>query len=146
MILTQFQDEVTAVESMREVKDSDPRTNRIGHRLSKQRKSTNAEDIGTTSQDGVVDSFQISTCPDGYNSGRCYYLKADSLQSCEMLVDILLKLVSVARARAEGASKFQQSQQVARAIYDSSLFQASSSLLIVLVRTINSVLYELILP
>jgi hypothetical protein len=79
------------------------------------------------------DSFQIFTQPDGFNSGRCYYLKAESVQECEMMVETLQRMIGIAKARAEGNSRFQRSQQIARRVYDSTTFQLLSCLLIILV-------------
>jgi hypothetical protein len=103
-----------------------------GQRFGKQKWSL--EDIKITAQksDGS-ESFQILTKPEGYNSGRSYYLKADSTRACKELVDNLQRLVSIAKARAESITRFQRSQQIARRVYESTPFQIGSSLLIILV-------------
>jgi hypothetical protein len=107
---------------------------RSGHRLCKPRKSIS--DIGTSQSGEGSHSFQISTRPDGFNAGRCYYLKTDSLQSCESIVNRMQKMVSAAKSRAEGASRLRKSQQMAKNFYDSTLFQIASCILIVLVRIV----------
>jgi len=77
-------------------------------------------------------NFQIRTIPDGFNSGRIYYLQADSAELCETIVFDLLKIVKVARRRAAKASKFMRGQKLMRTVFESTIFQYLSSLLIIL--------------
>ena len=77
--------------------------------------------------------FQIRTIQDGFNSGRTYYFQTDSKENCEIISDDLRKYAVCAKKRAEKLSKFQKSQNIALAVYESTHFQAFSAFLIVMV-------------
>ena len=78
-------------------------------------------------------SFQIRTMVDGFNSGRTYYLQAESAEICQEIVRNLSKYVVASRKRADKASKFRRGQKVLLTFYESAPFQLVSSLLIILV-------------
>ena len=54
--------------------------------------------------------LQIVTKEKGYNSGRTYYLQPSTQQEQEHLLQELAKLSEVARKKAEGKTRFQNSQ------------------------------------
>ena len=81
-----------------------------------------------------LNAFQIRTVPDGFNSGRVYYLQAESREVGEEIIEKLRKLTSNAKTKANGASRFIRSQQIVRGFYESPAFQIISALLIIVVR------------
>jgi hypothetical protein len=84
-----------------------------------------------------LNAFQIKTVADGFNSGRVYYLQAESKEMRDGTIEALRKLISHAKTKAKGTSRFICSQEVARCIYESPAFQAISALLIIVVRHRN---------
>ena len=78
-------------------------------------------------------SFQIQTTKNGFNSGRTYYLQAESAEICQEIVRNLSKYVVASRKRADKASRYRRGQKVLLAFYESAPFQLMSSLLIILV-------------
>ena len=78
--------------------------------------------------------IQIETIPDGYNSGRVYYLKTESTECCESIVKDLKSYASAAKGRKAGISSFQKLQTIALSIHDSIPFQIVSALLIIAVQ------------
>jgi hypothetical protein len=81
-----------------------------------------------------LNAFQIRTAPGGFNSGRVYYLQAESREVGEGIIEILQKLIVNAKTKAKGTSRFMRSQELARSIYESPAFQIISALLIIVVR------------
>ncbi len=77
-------------------------------------------------------TFQIRTAMDGFNSGRIYYIQARSAEACAAVVGTLQRLVAAARSRAEKASRFRKTQRHLRAVYESTPFQITSSMLILM--------------
>jgi hypothetical protein len=86
--------------------------------------------MGLQSQDSTL---QIRTIPDGYNSGRVYYLRANTTACCRKIMTDLTKAVNVARKRAEVKTRFEKAQHTARKLHDSLAFQALSAIFITLV-------------
>ena len=78
-------------------------------------------------------AFQIHTEPEGFNSGRTYYLQARTGQECEIIVEQLKKYAAVARAKGETASRIRRAQGHARLVHDSRTFQTLSALVIITV-------------
>jgi hypothetical protein len=104
-------------------------------------KPTNNPDAESSEQENnentsrlVVNTFQIATVPNGYNSGRSYYLQADTSQVKQQLISQLQELAKVARRKAEGKTWFRRIQERVRAVYVHWLFQSCAALLIVAVR------------
>jgi hypothetical protein len=128
-----FQEEITAVEIMRE--SSDHAESSFGALLDNQKSKKNCEDVrkGWGSAGRGATSFQIRTLTDGFNSGRTYYLHSNTADECKEVFEVLRKFAEIARKRAEKYSKFRESQKWLRAVYDSNMFQLGSSLLIVMV-------------
>ena len=79
-------------------------------------------------------SLMISTIPEGFNSGRTYYLQESSYARCLEFVKQLNHLAKSARARAESRSAFAKSQLKVRKIYKSWPFQMASASLLITVR------------
>jgi hypothetical protein len=77
--------------------------------------------------------FMIETSPEGYNSGRTYYLQADSSSSCRAISSKFLHCATVALERAHARTAFEQAQQRVRKVYRASWFQNSVALLIIAV-------------
>jgi hypothetical protein len=94
------------------------------------------EMIADTSNDESKDDNQllIETHPEGYNSGRTYYLQAESKASCQDIIKRLLKYRKAAYNRAHAQSSFRQAQLRALKIYRSTIFQRLIGLLIISVR------------
>ncbi len=76
-------------------------------------------------------SLQIRTIPNGFNSGRKYFLQAESETLCSNLIFTLQGFVGSAifRSRSPG----QHRQELIRRIYNSNSFQSFAAVLIILV-------------
>ena len=77
--------------------------------------------------------MHIQTIPEGFNSGRRYYIQVDSAEECSAMVEYLQGLVKTATSRMENLSRFRKSQKLVREVYQSVPFQLMSSLFIILV-------------
>ncbi len=84
-----------------------------------------------------VNAFQIATIPTGYNSGRSYYLQAESSELEHHVMTQLRTLANHARKKAEARSFLRKTQDRARAIYTARPFQIGASLLIVAVNNLH---------
>ena len=80
-----------------------------------------------------VNAFQVATIPDGYNSGRSYYLQAESGELKQRLISELQALAASARKRAEGKTRFRRAQDRVRKVYTDRAFQSCAAVLIVAV-------------
>jgi hypothetical protein len=80
-----------------------------------------------------VNTLQIKTIPDGYNSGRTYYVRAQSESTCRKITASLNKLSTAARESADVRSRFEMVQLRLRGIYSSKCFQIFTSVLIIMV-------------
>ena len=78
-------------------------------------------------------AFQIRTHKDGQNAGRKYVLRADSDDQAAMFVSELNHLSRVAAERAVARTRWERIQRRIRKVYDSSVFQGISAILIVVV-------------
>jgi hypothetical protein len=79
-------------------------------------------------------AFQIRTLKDGQNAGRKYVLRADSDDQAAIFVSELNHLSRVAAEEAVARTRWENLQRRVRAVYDSSLFQGVSAILIIVVR------------
>jgi hypothetical protein len=79
-------------------------------------------------------AFMIETNPDGYNSGRTYYLQADSNGACWDVSQKILKSSTFAVEKANSKTSFANAQQRVRKIYKSAIFKNVMALLILTVR------------
>ena len=77
--------------------------------------------------------FQIRTIENGYNAGRPYYVQAESPEDCSEFVADLENYVVVAKRRANGSSRFIESQRWAQRVYNSPPFQIIAAILIITV-------------
>ena len=77
--------------------------------------------------------FQIRTIENGYNAGRPYYVQAESPEDCSEFVADLENYVVVAKRRANGSSRFIESQRLAQRVYNSPPFQIIAAILIITV-------------
>jgi hypothetical protein len=93
-----------------------------------------------------VNAFQIATMPDGYNSGRSYYLQADSSQLKQKIITLLQQLAKSARKRADETTWFRKIQMRVRTVYLHWIFQSAAAFLIVAVRFVPKALIDAFLP
>ncbi len=100
------------------------------------REMIDAEDEGSTSKDG--NDFMIETDADGYNSGRTYYLQADSSAACRDVSKKISQNSKLAIDKANAKTAFAQAQQKVRRFYRSTIFQNLVAFLILTVRNILS--------
>jgi hypothetical protein len=91
--------------------------------------NVNGEDKEATQSNDLM----IETHPDGYNSGRTYYLQAESRASCKDLVRILSRHCTAAHERAHARSAFAQAQRQVEKVYRSAFFQGFFAVLIIAV-------------
>ncbi len=75
-------------------------------------------------------AMQIATRDDGYNSGRIYYLSAESQEQLHELIEYLSIKAKAARAQVEARTVFRKFQLRVRKRYDSAQFQGLMALLI----------------
>jgi hypothetical protein len=81
--------------------------------------------------------LMIETSPEGYNSGRTYYLQADSKASCQDKIKKLLQHSAAAYERAHAQSAFRQAQLRVLKIYRSTVFQRFVAILIISVSALT---------
>jgi hypothetical protein len=75
--------------------------------------------------------LMIETHPKGYNSGRTYYLQADSRASCQDKIKKLRQYSAAAFERAHAQSVFRQAQLRVLKVYQSVIFQRFMAFLII---------------
>ncbi len=80
-----------------------------------------------------ANELMIETHPEGYNSGRTYYLQAQSTASCQDIIKKLVQYSAAAFERAHAQSAFRQAQLRVFKVYRSSVFQRFVAILIILV-------------
>jgi hypothetical protein len=79
-------------------------------------------------------ALRIDTSPDGYNSGRTYYLQLESDEECTRLATKMTAYVKDAIRRFEAKTGLERSQARARALFNSTMFQCSAAFFIITVR------------
>ena len=141
-------EEISTVDAMGESKSHGDRQNNTEVRLinsddsvrrASKENSIKIPGIGKDTQVFMcLNAFQIRTAPGGFNSGRVYYLQAESKEERDGIMEKLCKLISNAKTKAKGTSRFIRSQEISRGIYESPAFQTVSALLIIVVRHRNS--------
>jgi hypothetical protein len=77
--------------------------------------------------------LMIETHPDGYNSGRTYYLQANSKATCQKFIQKLNQYCTKARERANARTALAQAQQRVGKMYRSRPFQNFVAILIIAV-------------
>ncbi len=94
--------------------------------------STNlsAFDLEGLSSDRIL---RIDTNPDGYNSGRTYYLQIDSDGEFSRLAINLTEYVKIAKKRLEAKTVLERSKKKVREVFHSSAFQCGASFCILAV-------------
>jgi hypothetical protein len=100
--------------------------------MNSDRNSTKISDSNRTKFRNAV---QINTIMDGYNSGRAYYLQAETEEDCRELATTLAVMSKDAKKRAEDKTRFQILQCKVLKFYDSTPFQCLVAFLIVAVRS-----------
>ena len=80
-----------------------------------------------------VNELMIETHPDGYNSGRTYYLRAESRESCQEIVYTLSRYARKAHERTHTTPVFTHTRRFAGKVYRTSIFQNFFAFLIVAV-------------
>jgi hypothetical protein len=96
------------------------------------REMTSAPNENNNSTD--AQELMIETHPDGYNSGRIYYLQAESNAMCQKIIQKLKQYCAAARERANAQTAMAQAQQHVRKMYRSKIFQNLVAFLIIAVR------------
>ena len=81
-----------------------------------------------------TNGFIVETHPEGYNSGRTYYLRANSKAECQDIVQKLSQHSAAARETAHARSVFAKAQRKVDKVYRSTIFQSVIAFLIVAVR------------
>lgn len=76
--------------------------------------------------------FQISTIPEGYNSGRSYFFRTQNVVSGRKIVDVMSAVVVCARASLRRKSGILLIQRNVKRFYNSTPFQSLIALLLVL--------------
>ena len=79
----------------------------------------------------VNNALQIQTIPDGYNSGRKYFLQAESETERNQLASKLKRLVKI--ASTELVPPYERRKLLVKGIYNSNFVQGFAALLIILV-------------
>jgi hypothetical protein len=79
---------------------------------------------------GQINTMQIKTIREGYNSGRTYYFRSKTDTDSRLLVEAWNRLASIARSKADVRSKLEMVQLKCRTLYNASFFQAIIVLLI----------------
>ena len=69
-------------------------------------------------QHQTLTALHIATAADGYNSGRPYYLSAESVADRDWLMGVLLRNARAARKRVEAHTFFQRAQLAVRRRYE----------------------------
>ena len=77
--------------------------------------------------------LMVETLPEGYNSGRTYYLSAESATSCRNTVQILTRYSKDAYKRANSKTLLSRTQQQFGTVANSTFFQNTMALLIITV-------------
>jgi hypothetical protein len=80
-----------------------------------------------------ANELMIETNPEGYNSGRTYYLQAESKAFCQQVVQQLNQNCKEANERANAQTAFTLAQQHSRKMYRSTIFQNIVAILIIAV-------------
>jgi hypothetical protein len=80
-----------------------------------------------------ANELMIETHPEGYNSGRTYYLQAESKAFCRKVVQQLSQYCKDAHERANAQTVFSQAQQYVGKMYRSAVFQNIVAILIIAV-------------
>ncbi len=81
-----------------------------------------------------ANELMVETYPDGYNSGRTYYIQTESRAMCRKMVRRLLDSSKKAHERAQAQTAFAHAQHRVGKAYRSALFQNFVALLIIAVR------------
>ncbi len=95
-----------------------------------------------TEKSTIHNALLIETEHDGYNSGRTYYLQAESPKSCQDIIALLTKQSTTARERAHAQTVFTHAQLQARKVFRSTPFQNLFAFLIIAVRATDFPLAE----
>jgi hypothetical protein len=83
--------------------------------------------------EGDLHIVRIKTEHGGYNSGRAYYLRAESTDELNCLIGDMKAIAKAAKKRTQARTIFQRAQLRVRKIYDSQYTQAASAWIIALV-------------
>ncbi len=95
------------------------------------REMIDAEDEGRSAKD--KNEFMIETNADGYNSGRTYYLQADSRTACRDIANKISENSRIAIEKDNAKTALAQARQQVRKIYTSAFFQNPVAFLILMV-------------
>ncbi len=84
--------------------------------------------------DAAECAVEITTIPDGYNSGRVYKIRVISEKNRRAIIDDLNRFSAREREKAVSKSKFKKMQDKVAAVINSNLVQRFLAFLIVMVR------------
>jgi hypothetical protein len=90
-------------------------------------------DVDEDSKSKDPNAFMIETSPEGYNSGRTYYIQAESSSSCRAISSKFSQSSAIAQERANARTAFEQAQRRVGKVYSANWFQNSVALLIIAV-------------
>jgi hypothetical protein len=86
--------------------------------------------------------LQIKTIPEGFNSGRTYYLKTSSDDNGNLIISKLETAIRHHRKKHEIHTRFEKSQKSVKKFISSTFFKSASCLLILAVRNTPAALQQ----
>ncbi len=87
-------------------------------------------------------ALRIDTNPEGYNSGRTYYLQLGSDEECARLAISLTTYAKDALKRFEAKTGLERSQANVRILFNSTIFQCTASFFILAVSSFCSFIFS----
>jgi hypothetical protein len=91
-----------------------------------------------------ANELMIETHPEGYNSGRTYYLQAESKAFCRQVVQQLNHYCKEAHERANAQTTFARAQHYVGKMYRSTIFQNLVAILIIAVCAQNHHIFRVL--
>mmetsp|Transcript_67340 Transcript_67340/g.179747 ORF Transcript_67340/g.179747 Transcript_67340/m.179747 type:complete len:641 (-) Transcript_67340:424-2346(-) len=88
------------------------------------------DNVNELMDDDGVHALQLHTDKDGHNSGRSYYIQADSKEGLELIRNTFKILVKAAKRSSEHRTAFRMLQYKVKKVYVSSWFQGLVAILI----------------
>jgi hypothetical protein len=94
----------------------------------------NSEEISAALEGrGYINTLQIQTVSEGFNSGRTYYMRAETESMCWSIVDELSDVSQRAKKRAQARTNIMKLQKKTKRFYDSLAFQGVIGMFITMV-------------
>ncbi len=99
----------------------------------------NSEEISAALEGrGNINTLQIQTVSEGFNSGRTYYMRAATESMCWSIVDELSVVSQRAKKRAQARTHIMKLQKKTKRLYDSLAFQGVIGMFITMVSTVEA--------